>query len=75
MTLGKFLLFQFTWKEIAKTYEHVTRLIDDKNVRALLMYIAQDSFKHAKYLELMSESSPRDTHALSIARMLGVNCG
>lgn len=41
-------------KEVAKTYRHVAEITRDANVKCLLNYIADDSYKHAAMFKALS---------------------
>lgn len=54
--VGRFLYCSSLLEEkVAKAYEHIAHLVDDKTIRGLLGYIARDSFKHADCFRLMAE--------------------
>ncbi|MEM2384325.1 MAG: hypothetical protein QXX99_02245 [Candidatus Bathyarchaeia archaeon] len=60
-------------EKVAKAYEHIAKLINDKIVSCLLRYIAHDSFKHAECFRLMAEllSHGGDVHFEDCIRVWG----
>ncbi|MCS7132531.1 MAG: hypothetical protein NZ918_02265 [Aigarchaeota archaeon] len=54
--LGNFLYCSGLLEEkVARAYEHVSKLVDDRIIGGLLNYIAQDSLKHAGFFKSMAE--------------------
>ncbi|MEM1538403.1 MAG: hypothetical protein QXK12_06165 [Candidatus Nezhaarchaeales archaeon] len=59
--LEKFLYCSGLLEEkIAKAYEHIAKLVDDKLISCLLSFIARDSFKHAECFKVIGECSSGD---------------
>lgn len=42
-------------EKIARAYEHIANMIEDKFIRCLLVFIACDSFKHAECFRAIGE--------------------
>ncbi|MBS7647986.1 MAG: hypothetical protein QXG39_06200 [Candidatus Aenigmatarchaeota archaeon] len=56
--LEKFLYCSGLLEErVAKAYEHIVKLVDDKPIGCLLSFIARDSFKHAECFKVIGECS------------------
>jgi len=54
--LGKFLYCSSLLEErVAKAYEHIAELVEDRLVGGLLGFIARDSFKHAEFFKMVCE--------------------
>ncbi|MEM4576864.1 MAG: hypothetical protein QW701_05320 [Candidatus Nezhaarchaeales archaeon] len=66
INLGKlFLCSGLLEEKVAKVYEHVAKLTNDKIIRGLLEFIAYDSFKHASCFKSMAEALFREVDASS----------
>lgn len=43
-------------EKVAKTYEHIAKVIDNRPISCLFRYIAHDSLKHAEFFKFISEA-------------------
>ncbi|MCS7140013.1 MAG: hypothetical protein RMI99_04250 [Nitrososphaerota archaeon] len=61
--LGKlFLCSSLLEEKVAKAYEHMSQLFDNKLIKCLLEFIARDSYKHARCFELMAKAFSQEVH-------------